>query len=175
MKISFSSDGKGFKRSDMKTTGKLAEDFFGTQKDSEQIQVNQENMDWIFKNTKDCLNVVRDGEEIIGFSLIIPSNHKILDDFVSNKINEREMFERTKNLNIYRDVDALYLASAFIKEKYRGKGFSQQAQTKVIQKVSRMIGKKPVLYFWGYSEKGKKSCLAVAKTLGLNIKERLVN
>jgi hypothetical protein len=107
--------------------------------------------------------------------LIIPSNKALMEKFVFGEITEKEMFEDIKKLKFYEEIDAIYLCSSFIKPEFRGKGLAVQGRAKSIRKIMGKTGRMDIgLYFWGYSEEGRRSCYRTAESLGLEIKERSV-
>lgn len=170
--ISFSSDTGEIKLNDLNMTSRISEEFFGTHNDASQIPTTQKTRDWIYKNAKDYLNLVRVGDKIIGYAFLLPCNKIFMDEFISKEINEAKLFEKIKNLNTKRIPETIYLCASVIKEEFRGKGLSTTATIKIIRKVTDNLKKKPILFFWGYSKNGKKTAKKVSKLINLKLKER---
>lgn len=171
--ITFSTDTGRISREDIDATSKLAEEYFEMEDDPDQIPATSGNRDWVFNNIPECLNVIRNDGEIIGYTFIIPSSRELMERFIDEEITDNEMFEEIKKLKFYDGIDAVYLCASFIKPEFRGRGLAVKGRAKSIKKIIEKRGRDDlVLYFWSYSEEGKKSCLRVAEELGLEIKER---
>jgi hypothetical protein len=74
--ITFSSDTGEISREDMDVTSKIAEEYFEMEHDLEQIPATNENRDWIYNKIPECLDIIRNGEEIIGFTFMSRSLKK---------------------------------------------------------------------------------------------------
>ena len=138
-KIVFSSDNGIVNLEDLEETRNISEDYFGTQDDPNQIPTTQETRDWIYKNAKDYLNIIRDNNEIIGYTFLLPCNKKLMQDFISKKINEAELFKKIKKLDFKKYPETIYLCASILKEEFRGKGLSTIAAIKTIKKVTDLF------------------------------------
>lgn len=170
--ITFSSDTGEYDRKDMDTSADLAEQYFHMEENHDQIPATKENIDWIYNNIRECDNLIRYNGKIIGFAFIIPSNKNIMQEFISGEISERELFEETKKMKLYEDVDAIYLCSSFTMPEFRGKGLSTEAIIKAIKKLMEKMNRKPVLFFWKFTEEGERLARKSAEMLGLELYER---
>ncbi|MEI6849816.1 MAG: hypothetical protein WCK29_02140 [archaeon] len=151
----------------------LAEEYFKTEGDSEQAKVNDENRNWIHENIPECRNVIKDGEKIVGFTLIFPCKKETMNLFLNNDITEEELLRIMKKELNYKNFDSIYLCSTVIIEEYRRKGLALKAFIKSIEKIiSFSKNKKPNLFYWGFSEEGKRLSEKVAKETGLELKYR---
>ena len=79
--ITFSTDVGILTIEDNISSGRLAEEYFGMNTDSNQIPASMENVKWINKNIPDCVNVIKNDGKIIGFTFIVQVNKKIMNDF----------------------------------------------------------------------------------------------
>src|SRR3989344_9318563 len=131
MNITFSSDNKRINEEDVAEASSLCETYFKTQLDTSQIPTSTENNKWIYHHLKDYINLVREGDEIIGYSFMIPCTLSLMNDFLKKNINEAELFERIKQLNPSFPT-AIYLCDSFVKEKYRKKGLATTAFIKAL-------------------------------------------
>lgn len=170
--IKFSTDSGTLRKKDMDIIGKMASDYFGMSQDPEQIPATDDVKKWIIDNIPECLNIIRNDEKIVGYTFVLPSTREIARRFVSKQITEKTMFEEIKKLDIYGDVDAVYLCAAFLDEPYRGKGFVNQGLKKTLDIIINKSGRKPLLYMWAWSEEGKKAGNRIAKNCGLELIER---
>lgn len=156
---------------ELSEAAKLAENYFKSENDPEQISINFENSLWIRKNLPYCLNIIRYDGKIIGHSLIIPCKRKIMGKFISNEINEAQLFDEIKKSEENRKPECIYLCSAFIKPEFRGRGIVFESFIKSINKV---IDKKQnlELFYWAYSNEGASLCEKIAKKLRVNLAKR---
>lgn len=164
--ITFSSDTGDIKRADLEITAKMAEDYFGTETDPEQMPTTKEVRDWITQHIPEYLNIIRDGKVIIGYVFMLPCSLKLMHDFLAKKITENAMFEGIKRMQDYKSPEAIYLCATFVKEPYRGQGLSITASLKMIKKIMNKGKIKPVLFHWAFTLEGA----AVAKKIGEKLK-----
>src|SRR3989338_8115812 len=122
--ITYSIDQGHLSLKDNIASGKLAEEYFKMEADPGQIPATMENVRWINRHIPECVNVIKDGRKMIGFTFIIPADKKIMNQFINGKISENEMFEEIKNSVDYSNFDTIYLCSAFIKPEYRNNGLA---------------------------------------------------
>lgn len=169
--ITFYSDTRDISRADLEITGKMAEDYFGTAHDPEQMPTTKETRDWVAEYIPDYLNIIRDDKEIIGYAFMLPCNIKIMNEFVTKNINERVLFEGIKKLDII-NPEAIYLCASFVKENYRRRGLSTTAFVKAINNVTSQGKSKPVLFYWAFTVAGERVAKKVAEMAGLDLKLR---
>lgn len=153
--ISFSSDDGKFSREDLNETSRIAEDYFGMQNDVSQIPATKETKDWIYRNAKDYLNIVRSDENIVGYAFMLPCNKKLMNDFLNKKINEAELFEGIKKIKLVKIPETIYLCASFLKEDFRGRGLATKAFIKSINKITKNGEYKPILFYWGIQTKAE--------------------
>ena len=171
-KIVFSS-GKGeISRSDFDLTGKISEDYFGTEGDSDQISVSEENKSWIYHNVLDYFCVLRDSSKIIGYTLMLPCSRNLMERFISKDISEFNLFEEIKKFYSGERPEVIYLCASVVDEKYRHRGLASSSFIETIKRVTDDLKIKPILFYWGFSEEGKGLAEKVASVTGLEIKRR---
>ena len=168
MSITFSSDNGKISEEDIREASRLCETYFNTQKDPSQIQTSLENDKWIYGHIKNYVNLIRNDEELIGYTLMIPCTISLMNDFLKKTINEAELFESIKQLNPPSPT-AIYLCDSFVKENYRKKGL---ATTVLIKTLTPFLTTKPVLFYYKYSEEGERLVKKVAQELNLELKAR---
>lgn len=171
-KISFSSDDGKISRKDMDTTSKMTEDYFGMEKDPEQIPATSENRDWVYKNIPDYVNIIRNGDEIIGYAFLLPCNRELMDKFISRKISEAELFERIKKIKLDKIPETIYLCASIVREKFRGRGLATEAFVKALNKLTHNGMEKPFLFYWKYSNEGERVAHKIADKTGLELRRR---
>ena len=74
---------------------KLADEFFETKNDPNQISVTEEVMSMLQKIHPDTLSEKRDENGPIVWILVLPTTLRLMDEFVAGQINERELLEKT--------------------------------------------------------------------------------
>ncbi len=177
MAITFSSDAQNLSFKDLRDTAELAESYFGTQKDPEQMPTTEAESRWLFAHIPECVNVIKDDGKLIGFAFIIPCREAIMRDFLSKRIAEAQLYARVKKEGINAtNFTVLYLCSAFVKPEYRKQGLASKAMFKIITILMKKRNLKtiPPLFFEGYSENGNKFAAAVKrKWPNLTIRERV--
>src|ERR1700739_2945533 len=99
---------------------KLADEAFDIRNDPDQLDVNEKV---IARLQKIHPASVSEYEDAICWILVIPTTTELMNRFLENKINEKQLFEMTPVGGSY---DALYLCSAMVLDEYRGKGIAKK-------------------------------------------------
>lgn len=171
-RITFSSDGAKINEEDLIESGRVSEEYFRTHEDPGQLQVGEETAKWIYKNMN-YLNLIKYNERVIGYSFAFPANRREMEEFVSGKINEAELFERIKGLSFKGCPEAIYLCASVVKEEFRRKGLAGQGFVKIIDRIIGDTEKRPILFYWGYSKEGDKLAEKVSRSTGLELRKRV--
>ena len=171
-KITFSSDSGKISRKDLDETSKITEEYFGMKKDPNQIPATSENKDWVYKNIPDYLNIIKNNGKIIGYSLLLPCNRTLMDNFVKKKINEAGLFEGIKMVKLDGIPETIYLCASIVKEDFRKRGLATSAFIKVINKITHNGKEKPILFYWKYSREGGRLVKKVAEITDLELRVR---
>ncbi len=169
--ISFSSDEGKISREDLDETSRITEEYFGTEKDPSQMATTPQNRDWIYKNARGYLNIIRNNGEIIGYVFMLPCNKRLMEDFVTKKIDEATLFEGIKKMKLDGVPETIYLCASIVKEEFRGKGLATAAFVKAINYVTHNLRSKPTLFYWRYSKEGEKLAKRVEMS-GLELRVR---
>ena len=158
-----------FSKKDLEQLGKLVEDFFDTKNDLEQLPNKKINLNFVNHKFQISLVIIKNNNKINGHTFILPSNKKDRNDFLKNRINEREFFYRIQKEVIPKNFDSLYLASAQILKKFRRKGIIKKVLLLQIQRYQKKYSKKLKLFYWPFSKEGNFLCEKIAKELNLKI------
>ena len=147
---------------------KLADEFFEVKNDPMQISVNGETIDLLKKIHPSTMAEVTNRKGPIAWVLVIPTTHKLMKEFISKKINEKQLLLNTPLGSKY---DAVYLCSALVLPEERGKGLAKHLAIKSITSIKR---KHPVkfLFYWGFSPEGRSLAGAIAQKLSLPLYSR---
>ena len=146
----------------------LAEDFFATKNDPSQISIDQKIMLRLKKIHPSTMTEKKTSRGPVAWILLIPTTRKLMEQFITKKVNERELFNKTPLRVKY---DSIYLCSALVLPEYRGKGLAKSLMIKAIKSIQRAH---PIhcLFYWAFSVEGKKLAASVAKELSLELFKR---
>lgn len=137
---------------------KLAEEFFATKKDPSQITVNEETMKQLREIHLDTLTEKKNKDGPIAWITVFPTTKDLMEQFITKKINERELLDLTP---LNREYDAVYLCSALVLPEYRGKGLAKRLTARAIKSILKQHPIKS-LFFWAFSDEGEKLAHEVA-------------
>lgn len=169
LNISYSSDTNKVTRKDIDITSEMSEEFFEMEKDPSQMAATKETRDWIYKNVKFISNIIRNNNEIIGYSFMLPCSKKIMNDFIEKRIDEATLINEIKKNKLPTSPEAIYLCSSIIKEEFRGNGIAKIGFIKLINNILKNSNIKPILFYWKYSDEGEKLVNKIAKELDLRL------
>lgn len=144
---------------------KIAESFFGTEKDPDQIPIGEESHEKLLSLHKSSIVYELDEKgDPISWVILVPTTESLMNDFLEGKINERELFEKTTPGDSF---NALYLCSVFTVPEHRKKGLAMKLFKKAIADI---VGDKDFKYFaWPYSIEGGNLIKKLEKDIGVNI------
>ncbi len=147
---------------------KLAEDFFRTKDDPDQIPVDQDVIVRLRSLHPATVTEERTEDGPIAWILVIPTTRGIMNEFITAKISERDLLAKTPAGVAY---DALYLCSALVLPEYRGKGLARRLTAQAIDAIRRdhPIG---ALFFWSFGNEGEKLAATAASDSHLPLFER---
>ncbi|MCK9292555.1 MAG: GNAT family N-acetyltransferase [archaeon] len=97
--------------------------------------------------------IIKDKNKIIGFVTLLPCSKKLMNDFLSKKINEAELVKNIdENINL-DNFDTLFLTAAYIDPNYRKKGIIKKTYKDMIRfylnKNSNLV-----LFGWVFTDQG---------------------
>ena len=146
----------------------LAEEFFETRSDPEQISVTEESMERLRRIHPGTLSEERNDDGPIAWMLVIPTTREVMDRFVAGTINERELLYGTPLGATY---EALYMCSALVLPEFRGQGIAKRL---ALQAVKSIQAQHPIrcLFYWAFSREGEKLAGSLAKETGLPLYRR---
>jgi len=147
---------------------KLAEEFFDMKNDPAQLSVDEDTMKCLLEINPSTLSEKTDENGPIAWMLIIPTTKKIMDDFLTRKITEKEILDRTP---LGEKYDTIYLCSVLVLPEYRGRGLAKQM---VLHEIQSILNQHPIqsLFVWSFSTEGKSLANWVANELNLPLFER---
>ena len=89
----------------------MAGEVFDAHHDNQQLQVDEDVIEQLHKLHPSCVTELDEGEGPVLWILLIPTTEQLMNDFVNEKISEKELLDKTP-LDI--KYDALYLCSAMV-------------------------------------------------------------
>lgn len=128
----------------------LAEEVFAAKNDPDQLDVNQEVLERLQLIHPATVSEYDDGNGPVAWVLLIPTTLELMNQFLENKISEKELFELTPLDTTY---EALYLCSAMVLEEYRRKGIAKRLVLNAIEKIRKDHPLK-VLFVWPFTKEG---------------------
>jgi GNAT superfamily N-acetyltransferase len=147
---------------------RLAEQFFETKSDPTQISITRESVRKLKRIHPSTLREKKDKKGPIAWVVVIPTTHDLMDEFITKKINEQELLDRTP---VRRRYDALYLCSALVLPEHRGKGLARLLICRAIKSIQKEQAIKH-LFYWAFSAEGKRLAVSVARQFGLPLHAR---
>ena len=146
----------------------LAESFFATRDDPDQISVTPEVMEQLRQLHPATLSELDEGSGPVAWVLLIPTTDELMKQFIANRINERLLLERTPVPGVY---GAVYLCSALVLPEYRGRGIAKRLTCTAVKSLQ---ADHPIkhLFYWAFSPEGEKLAISVAREVGLPLLKR---
>ena len=147
---------------------RLAEDFFATTEDPDQISITRTVTRRLHKIHPSTMTEKRTRKGPVAWILVIPTTRRIMEQFIAKKINERGLLDTTP---LHAAYDSIYLCSALVLPEYRGKGLARSLMVKAVKSIRK---DHPVhsLFYWEFSREGKKLAAAVARECSLPLSKR---
>jgi ribosomal protein S18 acetylase RimI-like enzyme len=146
----------------------LADEFFETKNDPDQISVTEEVMSMLQKIHPATLSEKRNENGPIVWILVLPTTLPLMDEFVGEQINERELLEKTP---IGVSYEAVYLCSALVLPEHRGKGLARGLAADAVRSIQKDHPIKH-LFCWPFSQEGEKLANSIARELNLPLQKR---
>jgi GNAT superfamily N-acetyltransferase len=149
---------------------KLAEEFFETKNDPDQLSVTEEVMARLRTIHPATLTEERNEDGPIAWVLVVPTTQGVMEQFIEKKITERDLFDRTLPEGSY---DALYLCSALVLPEFRGRGIAKRVLMSAIKAI-RADHPIKSLFYWAFSVEGERLAVSVSRQVGLSLYRRTI-
>jgi len=146
----------------------LAQDFFNTKDDPNQISVNKRTISRLRKIHHSTMSERANKNGPIAWVLVIPTTHKLMEKFIAKEISEQQLLQKTP---LRAQYDALYLCSALVLPEHRGKGLAKRLLAQAVRSIQKQHLVK-YLFFWAFSIEGERLATSVAKKLSLPLLQR---
>jgi hypothetical protein len=142
----------------------IAERFFRTESDSNQMPITRESFYKLQKLHPKTLVYRLEKGEPVSWVVVLPTQIELMEKFLKGEINERELLDLTKSQDRY---GALYLCAAFTVPEYRRKGFVVQMFKEILDAIPHTDDIK--LFAWPFSDEGRKIIEKLNQILGVKI------
>jgi hypothetical protein len=146
----------------------LADEVFAVKNDPNQLDVNQEVLERLMQLHPATVSEYDDGNGPVAWILLIPTTLDLMNQFLDNKISEKQLFEQTPLDTKY---EALYLCSALVLEEYRRKGIAKQLTLQAIENIRKDHPLK-ALFVWTFSKEGDLGAEALSRYTSLSLYKR---
>ena len=145
----------------------LVSEFFDTRNDPDQISVSPEEREKLEAIHPDTMTEVANENGPIVWILLVPTTHIIMEQFISGAITEKQLLDQTPLNTAY---EALYLCSATVLTEFQRQGLAKKA---VLSGISNIRKDRPIktLFYWPFSNEGRKLAQSVAATLDMELLE----
>jgi hypothetical protein len=147
---------------------RLAEEFFETKNDPEQLDVNQEVMEQLERIHPATLSEDVEGDGPVVWILLIPATSQSMESFLSGNISETQLLHESNTGGIY---DTIYLCSALVLPEFRQQGRAHRIACEAIAAI-RQDHPIRTLFTWPFSQEGSRLAEKIAGTSGLTLRKR---
>jgi hypothetical protein len=146
----------------------IIDDVFATRQDPDQLQVDEEVIKKLSDIHPACLSELTDENGPVIWALMIPTTEKVMVNFLSRKISERELLHQTHSGEKFT---CLYLCSVTTLPEYRHKGETKKICLNAIDKICSNF---PIatLYVWAFTPEGESLAKNLASETKLALKLR---
>jgi len=142
----------------------LAEKFFGTASDPDQIPITMESWDKLQAlHPKTIVYTEAEGQPI-SWVVVLPTTKDLMDRFLAGEISEKDLLDKTQPADYYQ---ALYLCAAFTVPERRRQGLAMKQFKQAIEGISTKG--QAALFAWPFSDEGRSMLKRAQAELGQTI------
>ena len=146
----------------------LADQFFASRNDPDQIIVDDGLMEKLRSIHPATLSEARDEKGPFAWILLIPTTHRVMEQFIRGEIGERQLL----GVNVPNSAfDAIYLCSALVLPEYRGKGVARRLAVDAIRAIQRDHAIRE-FFVWAFSLEGTRLAESLARRFNLPLYQR---
>ena len=146
----------------------LSDAIFSSRNDPNQLNVDENVMERLQLIHPNSISEYNDGNGPVCWILCIPTTLDLMNQFIEQKISEKELYELTPLNTKY---EAIYLCSALLMEEFRGKGIAQELCIEAIEGIKKAHSIK-ALFFWAFSKEGEKLAEKISRLIDLPLHKR---
>lgn len=146
----------------------LADEVFASKNDPHQLDVNQEVIERLKSIHPATVSEYDDGNGSVAWVLVIPTTLDLMDQFIDNRISEKELYDLTPPDIAY---EALYLCAALVLKEYRGKGIAKQLTLNAVENIRKDHPLKS-LFIWVFTQEGDSLSETISQLTSLPLLKR---
>ncbi|MBL7931336.1 MAG: hypothetical protein JNL60_05525 [Bacteroidia bacterium] len=143
----------------------VIDETFATRNDPGQISVSPAQQKKLAAIHPSTLSELANDDGPLIWLLLIPTTKEIADAFLSGKITEKELLDKTP---IGASYDCIYLCSASTLPEARGKGQTKSLCIKAIKEIAALHPIKTLLV-WPFTKEGNILAKKIANQTGLEL------
>ena len=143
---------------------RVAESIFGTRNDPNQMPITMDSWNKLQKLNENCVLYEEENGKLISWGVVVPTTKDIVNDFLADKITERELLEKTLPDQNY---SALYLCSAITIPEFRKQGHAKKLTLEAIARIP--LTTDATLFAWPFTEDGKLALQKINSELNKKI------
>jgi predicted GNAT family acetyltransferase len=147
----------------------LADEVFAVKSDPSQLDVNQEVLERLYQLHPATVSEYNEGNGPVAWVLLIPTTLHLMNQFLENKISEKELFNLTPLDTKY---EAVYLCSALVLDEFRRKGITKKLALNAIEEMRKEHPLKAA-FVWAFSPEGDLAAETIAHQTSLPLNKRL--
>ena len=147
----------------------LADEVFAVKSDPSQLDVNQEVLERLYQLHPATVSEYNEGNGPVAWVLLIPTTLHLMNQFLENKISEKELFNLTPLDTKY---EAVYLCSALVLDEFRRKGITKKLALNAIEEMRKEHPLKAA-FVWAFSPEGDLAAETIAHQASLPLYKRL--
>ncbi len=150
----------------------ILESYFDTEHDPEQMPIGSSEHQWIKTRIPECATLIKQDNEVVGSTLILPCTLAFMESFIHGRLNEAQLVEKIRQSEIsYENMQSIYCCSIFIAPEHRGHGLAYQTLLAAIKTITPKNKKLP-LFYWAHSLAGQKVIEKLADALKVDVYAR---
>lgn len=146
----------------------LADEVFEVRTDPAQLNVDEDILERLRRLHPASVQEESTNDGPIAWVLLIPTTRALMEEFVAQRVTERELYDRTPERGPYQ---AVYLCSGLVLPEHRRQGIAMRLTTRAIEAM-RKDHPIDALCSWAFTTEGRASALALAQRCGLPLHER---
>jgi hypothetical protein len=149
----------------------LIDDVFDTQNDSTQLRFSENDIEKLISLSPHTLQEAANEDGPYAWISVFPTSLDLMNQFVSEQINERQLFDLT---NKEDSNEVVYLCSAIVLPEFRNQGLALKFTIQAIEALQLSYPIRVALV-WPFSDNGLRLAEKAAEACGLSLRARTRN
>ena len=149
----------------------LIDDVFDTQNDSTQLRFSESDIEKLISLSPHTLQEAANEDGPYAWISVFPTSIDLMNQFVSEQINERQLFDLT---NKEDNNEVVYLCSAIVLPEFRNQGLALKLTIQAIEALQLSYPIRVALV-WPFSDNGLRLAEKAAEACGLSLRARTRN